>query len=159
MTAYPQSTSLQRFETELRKAASAFIDQARQSKEVPASLPLGLARSLGLPPLTLEALLAASRREKASWVDRLRIENGRLLRAARRNAPLYDLGRHMAIRRLLDRLISPDDECVRPEVPTSCHPLSGRELNNRFRGRRQRRLEVSPMPIGGAIGKRGIARP
>lgn len=41
------------------------------------------------------------------WLDVLLAEEGRLRRKARRNAPCYDLNRHIAVRRLIATATSP----------------------------------------------------
>ncbi|RIY01270.1 hypothetical protein D3218_07825 [Aureimonas flava] len=59
----------------------------------------GLRRHLGAAPSVDASGVEA--RERPERLAALLAEDGRLRRAARRNAPSYDLNRHIAVRRLI----------------------------------------------------------
>ncbi|WP_156419388.1 hypothetical protein [Aureimonas sp. AU12] len=125
MTPLEDGTALGRFEMRLREAARAHATGAANAQDMPRWLLL----RYGIT--AIPAPLDASTRRMLT--ERLRIEDRRLLRAARAGRPGYDLGRHLALRRLACRLEAPEP------APTP-RPPSGAELNARFaRGRRRQR--------------------
>lgn len=128
MTPPEDGTALSRFETRLREAARRHAADAASALDAPRWLLL----RYGIPadPAALDAVA------RRALTERLRIEDRRLLRAARGGQPGYDLGRHLALRRLAYRLEGP--ERPHPVRPPPVRPPSGAELNARFsRGRKR----------------------
>ncbi|WP_427025884.1 hypothetical protein ACP4J4_08195 [Aureimonas ureilytica] len=133
MSSVPFPSAIDRFEARLRQSAEMFAARSLDPGASSDSAALGFARRYGFlegEPTSLATLGAATRRALKA---RLEEENRRLARAARRNAPDYDLGRHIALRRALNALAPDESQPALPPVPTADKPLSGRELNTRFR--------------------------
>ncbi len=132
------SSAIARFEAELRQAARAFAARDLARPETGEAAALAFARRFGLVSLKENHLNEIGTDVRAKLAARLEEENARLLRAARRQAPGYDLNRHMAVRRALNALVA---GCAAPALaqPTPDKPLSGRELNSRFRAHARRR--------------------
>lgn len=132
------SDALLRFEARLRQSAEMFAARSLAPSASDETLALGFARRFGFlggEAIALASLGADVRRALAA---RLEEENRRLLRAARRNAPAYDLGRHIAVRRALNALSPAEAQAPPRPQPSPDKPLSGRELNDRFRRRTAR---------------------
>ncbi len=168
----PSSPAIARFETELRRAARRFA--ARSQEEHGASAALRLARLFGFLPLGRLDLADLGRARRAAFLARLGEEDARLVRAARRGGLGYDLNRHMLVRRALGEVrsgmadaageaakrggtaTSPD---ASPRaLPTPERPLSGRELNDRFRRRAPRGMARTARPAP-ALSPAGLPRP
>ena len=152
-----KSSAIARFETELRRAARAFA--ARDLDQTPSgeASAVAFARRFGLLSMEARGLTDLSADHRRQLVTRLEEENARLLRAARRGALGYDLNRHMAVRRALNALL-PERAAAPLAQPTPDKPLSGRELNSRFRTRPARRAAHPGETGSGASRARSACR-
>ncbi|WP_062113734.1 hypothetical protein [Aureimonas sp. AU40] len=134
MLDHPAPTALDRFEAQLRLSAEIFAARSLGAGASDESAAIGFARRFGFLTAEETSLSALGPADRRGLVSRLEEENRRLVRAARRRSVGYDLGRHIALRRALNALVPHGDQKA-PPVPTPQKPLSGRELNGRFRTR------------------------
>ncbi|ALN73990.1 hypothetical protein [Aureimonas sp. AU20] len=141
MLDHPAPTALDRFEAQLRLSAEIFAARALGPGSSDESAAIGFARRFGFLTGGETSLAALGPIDRRGLVSRLEEENNRLVRAARRRSVGYDLGRHIALRRALNALVPHGDQEA-PPAPTLQNPLSGRELNGRFRKRVARPAEV-----------------
>ena len=132
------NSAIARFEAKLRQAARAFATRDLARPESGEAAALAFARRFGLVSLKENSLSEIGAEVRGKLIARLEDENARLLRAARRQAPGYDLNRHMAVRRALNAL-AVGRAAPALAQPTPDKPLSGSELNSRFRARSRRR--------------------